>query len=54
MRAMLLVGNARLNSTSASTREPDYQYEEARKDFTHIVRIHKAHGWTSDPMFKKA
>lgn len=54
VRAMLMVGNARLNSTSKSTTEHDYSYEEARKDFAHIVKIHKQQGWTSHPMFKNA
>ena len=54
VRAMLLVGNARLKSTEPSAREPDYVFEEARHDFAHIVKVHKAIGWTSHPMFKNA
>ena len=54
VRAMLLVGNARLKSTEPSAREPDYVFEEARHDFAHIVKVHKTIGWTSHPMFKNA
>ena len=54
VRAMLLMGNARLRTTAPNTTEPDYRYEEARRDFAHIVKIHKAHGWTSHPMFKNS
>ena len=54
VRAMLLVGNARLKTTDAKAKEPDYVYEEARRDFAHIVKIHKERGWTSHPMFKQA
>ena len=54
VRAMLLVGKARLKSVAPGTKEPDYRYEEARKDFAHIVKVHKEHGWTSHPMFKNA
>ena len=54
VRAMLLVGKARLKATAPATKEPDYRYEEARRDFSHIVKVHKEHGWTSHPVFKNA
>ena len=54
VRAMLLVGKARLRSTAPSTRELDYRYNEARKDFAHIVQVHKKHGWTNHPMFRNS
>jgi ubiquitin-conjugating enzyme E2 Q len=53
-RAMLMAGRARLRCTTPSTREADYSYEEARRDFAHIVKIHKKNGWTSHPMFKNS
>ena len=54
IRAMLVVGNARLKSTVKGTKEHDYSFNDAHKDFQHIVKVHKAHGWTSHPMFKNA
>jgi len=54
VRAMMLTGNVRLAKTQPGTKEPDYQYEEARRDFAHIVKIHKKVGWTSHPMFKNS
>ena len=53
-RAMLMAGKARLRSTLPTTREPDYAFDEARRDFAHIVKLHKQHGWTSHPMFKNS
>jgi len=52
VRSMLMTGGARLRDTKPSTREPDYSVQEARRDFAHIVNVHKKHGWTSHPMFK--
>ena len=49
-----LPGVARLRDTKPNTREPDYCVEEARRDFAHIVNVHKKHGWTSHPMFKNS
>jgi len=54
VRAMLMAGQARLRERSPSTKEHDYSYEEAQRDFQHIVKFHKAKGWTSHPMFKNA
>lgn len=52
VRAMLICGQARLRTASPSAREPDYCVEDARKDFAHIVKVHKEHGWTTHRMFK--
>lgn len=54
IRAMLLTGSVRLRSTQPGVREADYQLEEAKRDFAHIVKIHKKHGWTSHPKFKNS
>lgn len=54
VRAMLMAGNARLHSTEPSTKESDYTYEGARRDFEHILAVHGKHGWTSHPMFRDA
>ena len=54
VRAMLMAGNARLHSTEQSTKESDYTYEGARRDFEHILAVHGKHGWTSHPMFRNA
>lgn len=54
VRAMLLMGNARLKETARSTSEHDYSLDEAKRDFAHIVKVHKQHGWTSHPMFKNS
>ena len=49
-----MAGKARLREWSPSTKEHDYSYEEAARDFQHIVKFHKAKGWTSHPMFKNS
>ena len=54
VRAMLLVGKARLKSIAPHVREADYRADEARRDFAHILKIHSKHGWTSHPVFKNA
>ena len=54
VRAMLMAGNARLASLEPSTREADYTFEGAKRDFAHILNVHGKHGWTSHPMFKNA
>jgi len=54
VRAMLMVGNARLASTEPSAKECDYAFESAKRDFSHILSVHGKHGWTSHPMFKNA
>ena len=54
IRAMLMVGQARLRSTDPQTKERDYTYEEARRDFAHIIKLHTQRGWTSSAIFKNA
>lgn len=49
-----LVPQARLKTTTPGAKEADYCLEEARRDFAHIVKVHKERGWTSHPMFKNA
>lgn len=38
IRAMLLVGNARLREVKPGAREHDYMLSEAQRDFAHIVK----------------
>lgn len=52
IRSMMLVGNVRLRDTKPGAIEHDYHLEEAKRDFAHIVKVHKQHGWTSHPKFK--
>lgn len=54
VRAMLMAGQARLRETARSAKEHEYSYDEAQRDFQHILKVHGDHGWTSHPLFKDA